>query len=789
MPANSFDSSSSSTPPPPTDVVDPSLSNSSVGRGNAIYQSPPPVPAKPLQSSPLVRPPSIASAQDDLPTQERALGQKEKSNSPPLASPVIASPAVSSSEVPSSQLPIESSNTVPLFAAASPEMSPAATFRSLQAPQSAPVQASQNHPVATPISLQQLTTVPNTATDPTAVSATLTGTATDSPTRANSNAPMASALALYSKSDASGIISPTSGSAAVRAADAERVALDAKREGKWRAMVVDQRGFRTASATPVPGGEGEGWANLSGNAGTGRDWFGFPICKVGEGPPSAWRGYVWYHLFTESATSDAVTAANAFDAQLIGEFHAKQTMSCIYDEEIELDAQNALANHVHFMTKDSSGQRGIRRVLNAFTQRDVEFGYNSAMVKIAAMLLLNMEEERAYIALVHLYHPVDTVSSRFGLRSLHASGLAGLPELLFLHDELIKVYAPRLRAKFASSRLKTIQYATHCMQELDQMYSELERLLSSGSDLGVSTRGLSPALVMATFDSLLPFRVLVRLWDLFALYGYEILAVIGVALLRKHEAFLMTLERDDIISFFLPSSTPFVLRRLRRAARNKTASSSSASSTHSSLPRVPLPFHFAGARSPSPARSLASPTPPSPTPYESGNGDAAAPDGSTGTFSRSAVAAAAAAAAAAALDAPPPSGTGASASSSAAAAFVHVPPVWAPDADEPFIQLVLAIWNGSAAAIQHPGAAPAASSSGGAGNAGSQNAGLPPPGGEWRSQWEGRVLVPSGWGWGRRWRRAGGKVLVRQMREAYDSSGVKLGMLVGGAEEMRKNVR
>ncbi|KAJ1542860.1 hypothetical protein HK405_009685, partial [Cladochytrium tenue] len=470
-----------------------------------------------------------------------------------------------------------------------------------------------------------------------------------------------------------------------------------------------------------------------------------------------------------------------------------QNGECIYDEEIAADAQNALSNHVLFMTPESSGQIGVTRILRAFALRDPAFGYNAAMAKIAAMLLLYMEEE------------------------------ARLPELLFLHDELMRVYAPRLRAKFTALNLKTMQYATHwyialfcnctpCpgVQLLDAFASELDRLLATSAEFGTlpSARGLSTQLVLATFDALLPFRVLVRIWDLYALYGWNILCVIGVALLRKHEAFLMTLERDDMLSFLLPSNTPFLLRLLRRAARPAAAGGShvlAASSSFGSLPRVPIPNLLAH-RSPSPVRSL------------TGAGTAAAPSTDSAydsdqalpalTGTASAAAKAAAAAAAIVGDGSPgssgggaphvSSGSSAAGSSSATAAaaaaaryraYLPVPPVWTPDADDAFFQLALGLWNGAAAAMQAP---PSAAEAAAAASLQSQPSSASPGGGGGGAfgslERRGRSGSGGGGSSGRDWDpRAGAKRLVPLMQQAHSAGPLKLGMLAGGTEELVRN--
>ncbi|KAJ1560330.1 hypothetical protein HK405_007479, partial [Cladochytrium tenue] len=377
-------------------------------------------------------------------------------------------------------------------------------------------------------------------------------------------------LSVSLRPDAFGMYSPSSSTPASKAAESERAAVDARRLPKWRAMVqrevtcsLERAGTAedTAFSWPAPDEQG-GMLRVSNKILSAMriprrvaldrvfvfarsEKFAKRICK---GIPNAWRGHVWYYLFTAMGTSSDVGAEDQLDVTLIQEYYARQSSECIYAEEIELEAQSALSGHAMFAAPDGPGQRGIRRILNAFTQRDPEFGFNAAMVKIVAMLLLYMEEERAYVALLHLYNVAPTISGRFGLRNLHVSGFPGLPEVLFLHDELMEIYAPRLKVKLESLNLKTIQYAAHwylslfsdCtptpgLLELDNIAAELNRMLAAAAELSINTGNLTAEMALETFDSLLPFRVLVRLWDLYALHGSDILCVIGVALLRHHE--------------------------------------------------------------------------------------------------------------------------------------------------------------------------------------------------------------------------------------------------------------
>ncbi|KAI8616149.1 hypothetical protein BC830DRAFT_223738 [Chytriomyces sp. MP71] len=210
-----------------------------------------------------------------------------------------------------------------------------------------------------------------------------------------------------------------------------------------------------------------------------------------HGVPHAWRGFLWYFLIS---TTSGLTAAllpeeiRDFDEQLVKEFHAKNDLATntMFAEEISLDAESTVPVHPSRVMK-------LKRVLCALSQHDATIGYVSSMVHIAAMLLMVMDEERAFIACVHLFSkpehpstiqlpspeqarswtpaslrrtvsrlslrsrpetPLSTASTqvmpRYCMKDLYASGWSKFYEMCFVHEKLLLAYAPLLTRKLVS---------------------------------------------------------------------------------------------------------------------------------------------------------------------------------------------------------------------------------------------------------------------------------------------------------------------------------------------------
>ncbi|KAJ3117133.1 USP6 N-terminal-like protein [Phlyctochytrium bullatum] len=201
---------------------------------------------------------------------------------------------------------------------------------------------------------------------------------------------------------------------------------------------------------------------------------------------------------------------------------------------IDATASQTFVSHIWFMSRDGESRISLRRIVTGLLAMDSRFIVSPGTVRFAAMLLLTMEEERVFLTLLHLYRD-DTQFYR--LSALHFNTQETVSELLYLHEHLLRLWAPRLNNKFSllsipPSDYATTWYSTLFMSCLPPAYS-------------VPT---SPE--EAPRPGLLPFRVVIRLWDLFFLHGYAILPVIGVCLMKQFEGTLLLCRRkEDILAF------------------------------------------------------------------------------------------------------------------------------------------------------------------------------------------------------------------------------------------------
>uniref|UniRef100_A0A3B5L4P6 Rab-GAP TBC domain-containing protein n=1 Tax=Xiphophorus couchianus TaxID=32473 RepID=A0A3B5L4P6_9TELE len=163
---------------------------------------------------------------------------------------------------------------------------------------------------------------------------------------------------------------------------------------------------------------------------------------------------------------------------------------------IERDLDRQFPFHEMFLSKDGHGQRGLFRVLKAYTQFQPEEGYCQAQGPVAAVLLMNMPAEEAFWCLVQ-------ISEQY-LPGYYS------PLLVILFDAAILSWV-----------LKKTCPAAH--KHLQQH--------------GVEPLMFATDWLMCLFTRHLPFNTLLRVWDLFFCYGVSIrccvLLQVAVVLVRR----------------------------------------------------------------------------------------------------------------------------------------------------------------------------------------------------------------------------------------------------------------
>ncbi|XP_038554560.1 trichohyalin isoform X1 [Micropterus salmoides] len=160
---------------------------------------------------------------------------------------------------------------------------------------------------------------------------------------------------------------------------------------------------------------------------------------------------------------------------------------------IERDLDRQFPFHEMFLSKDGHGQRGLFRVLKAYTQYQPEEGYCQAQGPVTAVLLMNMPAEEAFWCLVQ-------ISEQY----------------------LPGYYSPLLEGVlFDAAMLSWVLKRTCPAAHKHLQHHEVEPLMFATDWL------------MCLFTRHLPFNTLLRVWDLFFCYGVRVLLQVAVVLVRR----------------------------------------------------------------------------------------------------------------------------------------------------------------------------------------------------------------------------------------------------------------
>ncbi|XP_024864360.1 ecotropic viral integration site 5 ortholog [Kryptolebias marmoratus] len=160
---------------------------------------------------------------------------------------------------------------------------------------------------------------------------------------------------------------------------------------------------------------------------------------------------------------------------------------------IERDLDRQFPFHEMFLSKDGHGQRGLFRVLKAYTQFQPEDGYCQAQGPVAAVLLMNMPAEEAFWCLVQ-------ISEQY-LPGYYSPLLEGVLFDATILTWVLKKTCPAAHKHLQQHGVEPLMFATDWL--------------------------------MCLFTRHLPFNTLVRVWDLFFCYGVRVLLQVAVVLVRR----------------------------------------------------------------------------------------------------------------------------------------------------------------------------------------------------------------------------------------------------------------
>lgn len=180
--------------------------------------------------------------------------------------------------------------------------------------------------------------------------------------------------------------------------------------------------------------------------------------------------------------------------------------------QIDLDVNRTFRDHIMFRDRYGVKQQSLFHVLAAYSIYNTEVGYCQGMSQITALLLMYMNEEDAFWALVKLFSGPK--------HAMHGFFVHGFPKLLRFqehHEKILNKFLSKLKQHLDSQEIYTSFYT---MKWFFQCF--LDRT---------------------------PFRLNLRIWDIYIFEGERILTAMSYTILKLHKKHLMKLSMEELVEF------------------------------------------------------------------------------------------------------------------------------------------------------------------------------------------------------------------------------------------------
>lgn len=190
--------------------------------------------------------------------------------------------------------------------------------------------------------------------------------------------------------------------------------------------------------------------------------------------------------------------------------------------QMHLDIDRTLRCHTLFESKFGEMQCKLYRILHAFVIFDSKTvnqydGYVQGMATIAALLLLVLggDEESTWIAMLTLF-------SVYSIDSLYRHSFIEMQPLCDKWDNLLSVYFPEVKEKFTTANIFHMTYL--------------------------------PNWLLGLFYSIVPFSLMLRIWDFVLLDGFSVLFSFSLAFIDINEDIILSTEDFGSLTHILKYS-------------------------------------------------------------------------------------------------------------------------------------------------------------------------------------------------------------------------------------------
>ncbi|NWI81170.1 US6NL protein, partial [Dryoscopus gambensis] len=179
--------------------------------------------------------------------------------------------------------------------------------------------------------------------------------------------------------------------------------------------------------------------------------------------------------------------------------------------QIDLDVNRTYRDHIMFRDRYGVKQQSLFHVLAAYSIYNTEVGYCQGMSQITALLLMYMNEEDAFWALVQL--------------------LSGPKHAMHGMEFHVSIF------RFQPVLFKLIFQLLCCLQDSQDMPTSF-----------YTTKWFFQCFLDRT-----PFTLSLRIWDIYILEGERILTAMSYTILKLHRKHLMKLQMEELVEFLQES--------------------------------------------------------------------------------------------------------------------------------------------------------------------------------------------------------------------------------------------
>ncbi|XP_078663036.1 uncharacterized protein LOC144906542 isoform X2 [Branchiostoma floridae x Branchiostoma belcheri] len=228
--------------------------------------------------------------------------------------------------------------------------------------------------------------------------------------------------------------------------------------------------------------------------------------RVYKGIPHSLRGEVWSRLL------DIAKIKQEQDG-IYERMRVSARNSSPDVRQIDLDVNRTYRNHIMFRDRYGVKQQALFHVLSAYSMYNTEVGYCQGMSEIAALMLMYLNEEDAFWAI--------SVLLTDNKHKMHGFFIPGFPKLLRFqdhHDKLLGKFLPKVKKNLDLNEIHTSLYSMKWFFQC--------------------------------FLSRVPFRLVLRLWDIYILEGEAVLTAMALTVFKMHKKRIAKMEIEHLATFF-----------------------------------------------------------------------------------------------------------------------------------------------------------------------------------------------------------------------------------------------